>query len=108
MSNLKISEAAIKGSEKEIQSFFVVREHYNPHEELRTEEKRGYHTQLTINSELDRIAGPLVEALELVRQEHLRCWQEVGETGHSEFNYTANMANLVNQALANYRKERGE
>lgn len=50
--------------------------------------------------DLRRQNAELRESLQMVKDEDLRCWQEVAEVGHTEFNYSARMANAVNKALA--------
>lgn len=56
--------------------------------------------QLAFNKELDRIAGPLVEALEEA-QTRFRCHNATTTDG------LLNMPTPYDQTLANYRKERG-
>lgn len=61
--------------------------------------------QLAMNSELDRLAGPLVEALEWVAMS----LEVHNKKKDSDCGYNFDASRLtINEALATYRKERGE
>lgn len=89
MSELKVSEAASLASADEIENFYF------------NKVEAGTFVQKAINSELDRIAGPLVEAL---KDMPCICDKPIGVPEHGRLC----PARISDEALANYRKERGE
>ena len=96
MSELKISEASQKAAADEIDNANTVC--------LRAKVQEGSFVQALVNSELDRLAGPLVEALR-----HVGVTEEILETCAFESQIDgSDCTEFLKQALANYRKERGE
>lgn len=96
MNDLKISEAS-----KNIRDLVLSKSWWDSQERTELLENK---IQKAINSELDRIAGPLVEALA-----HMGVTEEsLQNTSFESMIDGTDCSNFLYNALANYRKERGE